>query len=159
MKVLQPLLQDVQKEVEEFRNLSYTVGGFILFPSKRIDGQMTINGARGFNSRIADRFDLTLECIRLHYLQKPNPLEKVLNLNSNFFDLFIDFKGYVEFFLLQDLVNLDFESIRFFTDVDIKFEKSPLPKNVEEYLIYCRNNLNFLKFRNTRIANQKIIGN
>jgi hypothetical protein len=151
MKVLQPLLQEVKKEVEEFRNLSYTIGGFILFPSKRIDGQMTINGARGFNSKVADRFDLTLECIRLHYLQKPSPLEKVLNLNSNFFDLFRDFHAYVEFFLLQDLLNNDSTSIKFFLDFDETFLKTPLPTNTNEYLIYRERSMDFLKKRNLRM--------
>ena len=65
-KALSSIVQDLSKEVEEFRNLGSTIGGYILFPSKKIDGKMTINGARGFNQKIADRFDLTLECIRLH---------------------------------------------------------------------------------------------
>jgi hypothetical protein len=152
---LQPILKDVDKEVEEFRNLSYTIGGFILFPSKRIDGQMTINGARGFNGKIADRFDLTLECIRLHYLNQPNPLESVLKVNSNFFDLFTDFRGYVEFFLLQDLVQSDLKSIHFFTDFEVPFETSPLPRSASEYLIYKQRNMKFLNERNRRISSFK----
>lgn len=46
----------------QLSNLSHTVGGFIVFPSNRIDRKMTINGARGCNRKIHDRFDLTLEC-------------------------------------------------------------------------------------------------
>ena len=36
-------------------------GGMMVFPGNRIDGKQTINGARGFNRKIADGFDLTLE--------------------------------------------------------------------------------------------------
>lgn len=45
----------------------YTIGSSIVFPGNKVDGKMTINGARGFSSKIADRFDLTLECIRRYY--------------------------------------------------------------------------------------------
>ena len=44
----------------------------------KIDGKMTINGARGFNAKIRDRFDLTLECIRRHYRNEDSPLTDVL---------------------------------------------------------------------------------
>jgi hypothetical protein len=37
----------------------------ILFPGNRVGRFQTINGARGFNTAIADRLDLTLECVRL----------------------------------------------------------------------------------------------
>ena len=74
---------------------------------------MTINGYRGFNQLIRDRFDLTLECIRLFYLQDKNPLTDVLDRYRDFFNLFTDFKGYVDFFLLQDLVTGDYQSINY----------------------------------------------
>jgi hypothetical protein len=140
------------EEVQNFRNLGYTIGGSIIFPSKKIDGKMTINGARGFNVKIADRFDLTLECIRLRYLDKPNPLDETLKVNANFFNLFGSFRGYVDFFLLQDLVTPDYVQINFFTDITTLFESSPLPQNMEEYLIYKQRNIDFLNARNKRIA-------
>ena len=65
---------------------------------------MTINGARGCNRKIGDRFDLTLECIRRHYQREESPLSRTLSSYREFFELFGDFRGYVEFFLLQDLV-------------------------------------------------------
>jgi hypothetical protein len=140
------------EEVQDFRNLGYTIGGSIIFPSKKIDGKMTINGARGFNVKIADRFDLTLECIRLHYIGRPNPLDETLKSNSNFFDLFSSFRGYVDFFLLQDLVSPDYAQINFFTDIDIVFDNSPLPQRLEEYLTYMQRNIDFLNARNGRVA-------
>ena len=150
-KALSSIVQDLSKEVEEFRNLGSTIGGYILFPSKKIDGKMTINGARGFNQKIADRFDLTLECIRLHYLGMPNPLQEVLTQNTAFFKLFESFAGYLDFFLLQDLVDVNYESIYFFTPIKKMFESSPLPANKEEYLQYMKSSTSFTAKRNERI--------
>ena len=150
-KVLSSIIKDLTKEVEEFRNIGSMIGGFILFPNKKIDGKMTINGARGFNQKIADRFDLTLECIRLHYLGKPNPLDNVLNQNSSFFKLFESFTGYVDFFLLQDLVNPDYEVIYFLPPINQVFESSPLPENKVEYLQYMQSSTSFTLKRNERI--------
>jgi len=150
-KVLSSIIKDLTKEVEEFRSIGSTIGGFIVFPGKKIDGKMTINGARGFNQKIADRFDLTLECIRLHYLGKSNPIENVLNQNSSFFKLFGSFIGYVNFFLLQDLVNPDYEVIYFLPPINQVFESSPLPENKVEYLQYMQSSTSFTLKRNQRI--------
>ena len=68
--------------INQFIESGSKIGGYIIFPSNRIAGKMTINGARGFNNRICDRFDLTLECIRLFYIDKSNPLSTVLENNS-----------------------------------------------------------------------------
>ena len=65
-----------EEENEAFRTIGYTIGGMMVFPGNRIDGKQTINGARGFNRKIADRFDLTLECIRRHYLGQRSPLDR-----------------------------------------------------------------------------------
>ena len=150
-KSLSSILKDLTSEVEKFRNIGSTIGGYILFPAKKIEGKMTINGARGFNRKIADRFDLTLECIRLHYLGKPNPLQEVLDQNSRFFHLFENFTGYVDFFLLQDLVDANYESINLFIPIKQMFESSPLPANKEEYLQYMKSSTSFTAKRNERI--------
>ena len=150
-KALSSIIQDLSKEVEEFRNIGSTIGGYILFPNKKIDGKMTINGARGFNQKIADRFDLTLECIRLHYLGMSNPLQEVLTQNAAFFKLFENFAGYVDFFLLQDLVDVNYELINFFTPTKQMFESSPLPASKEEYLQYMNRSTCFTAKRNERI--------
>ena len=150
-KSLSTILKDLTSEVEKFKNIGSTIGGYILFPAKKIEGKMTVNGARGFNQKIADRFDLTLECIRLHYLGKPNPLQEVLNQNSSFFKLFESFAGYVDFFLLQDLVDANYESINLFIPIKQMFEYSPLPASKEEYLQYMRSSTSFTVKRNERI--------
>ena len=143
-----------QTEFEEFRDEGSTIGGYLIFPSEREGGRMTINGARGFNTKIADRFDLTLECIRLHYLRLQHPLEVTFGspINNFFFSLFIDFKSYVDFFLLQDLVDSNYDGVKFFTDIDEPFDRTPIPASAAEYRTYKSATLDFVRLRNKRIA-------
>ncbi len=140
-------------EINCFFSISSTIGGYIIFPSKKINKKMTINGSRGINSSIKDRFDLTLECIRLFYLDEKSPLTDTFNRYTTFFELFEDFRGYVKFFLLQDLVNEDCSTIKFaipFKD----FSNRPLPKDLNEYQLYKKNMIKFVKSRNQRILKE-----
>lgn len=154
-KKISHLLQTVEYwEFEEFRDRGSTIGGYLIFPSEREGGKMTINGARGFNNKIADRFDLTLECIRLHYHGLENPLQETFSTPTNhfFFSLFKDFKGYVDFFFLQDLVESDYQMVKFFTQVERPFEDSPIPKTASEYWTYKQSTLEFVRLRGERIS-------
>ena len=145
--------QITQEEFEEFRDGGSTIGGYLIFPSEREGGKMTINGARGFNTKIADRFDLTLECIRLHYQRLEHPLENTFDspINSFFFSLFKDFQCYVDFFLLQDLVDNSYERVNFFTATKNAFAGSPIPDTAAEYREYKMGTLEFVRRRNQRI--------
>ena len=138
-------------EFEWFCHLDYTIGGMMLFPRNRVDGKMTINGARGFDRKIRDRFDLTLECIRRHYLGERSPLSAVLARYADFFALFGDFGGYVEFFHLRDLTTPDGSQVRFMTPFD-DFQESPVPATLGDYLAYRDHAVEFLQARNHRIA-------
>ena len=60
-------------ELEQFRTIAHQIGGKLVFPGKQIDRKPTINQER-VGTKIADRLDLTLECIRLHYLGEDQPL-------------------------------------------------------------------------------------
>ena len=71
----------------------------------------SMNQRRGMNTLISDRWDLTLECIRRHYAGEDSPLSKVIEADKAFYDLFVDFKGYVDFFLLQDCVSGNYSSV------------------------------------------------
>ena len=135
----------------EFNRLGYTIGGMMVFPANLVQGKMTINGARGFHPRIRDRFDLTVECIRRHYLGQPSPLGQVMERYAGFFDLFGDFASYVDFFLLQDIVDGVSMNVEFFDAFD-DFTSSPLPQSLERYLAYSQAALKFLHARNQRIA-------
>lgn len=141
-----------KEENEAFRYVSYTIGGMIIFPSNRIDGQPTINVGRGFNRMIADRFDLTLECIRRYYLRQDSPLTKLITRYQNFFDLFYDFEGYVDYFTLQDLVSNGGSSVSFFTAFD-NFNTPATPKTAAQYREYRSKSMEFVLARNYRIEN------
>ena len=138
------------EEIDSFYSLCSTIGAYIIYPSKRVDKKMTINGARGTNGKIKDRFDLTLECIRLHYINEESPLSDTLDRYKSFFKLFDNFQGYINFFLLQDLVTEDYSSIKYLIPFN-SFEKPPLPSDVDEYRLYKTNMTDFVSARNQRI--------
>ena len=140
------------EENAAFRTLGYTIGGMMIFPGNKIDGKMTLNGARGFNRSIADRMDLTLECIRRHYIDvddQTNPLRAVLSRYADFFALFGDFRGYVTFFLLDDLLT-DAGNVNFFMPFD-DFRPPSVPRDVDAYKEYRRRSMEFITARNHRI--------
>jgi hypothetical protein len=138
-------------EHEAFHHIGYTIGGMMLFPGNRVGHKMTINGARGFHPRIKDRFDLTVECIRRHYLGQPSPLSDTLARYLDFFELFDDFAGYVDFFHLQDLVNEVSATVKFFMPFE-DFIGSPLPGTLDAYFAYRQRAIEFIESRNRRIA-------
>jgi hypothetical protein len=138
------------EEREAFIGIGYTIGGMMVFPGNRTGGMMTINGARGFHPRIKDRFDLTVECIRRHYRNERSPLSDTLARYADFFGLFGDFRGYVEFFLLQDLVTADCSAVKFFMPFE-DFDSSPLPATIEAYRAYRQLATEFIEARNHRI--------
>lgn len=140
-----------ESEVEAIEALSYTIGGMMVFPGNKIDGKITINGARGFHPRVRDRFDLTLECIRRHYNNEQSPLSDTLNRYARFFKLFVDFHGYVDFFLLQDIVSMNGLEVKLSRPFD-NFSSSPMPGNTEEYRAYRDDAAAFINARNRRIC-------
>ncbi len=139
----------IQDEVNELFDTGSTIGAYTLFPNNRVDGKHTINQARGVNSLIDDRFDLTLECIRLFYLGQESPLYDTFLRYKNFFDLFEDFTGYMKFFLLEDLVD-EHQKIKFYLPFN-NFKTKPTFAEINEYLIYKKGVMDFIKARNKRI--------
>ena len=130
--------------------IAYTIGGMMVFPGNRIDGKWTINQARGCLRKISDRFDLTLECIRRHYVGQSSPLGETLARYRDFFALFENFSGYVDFFLLQDLVTDDCSAVTFFMPFD-DFKTPSVPKDGDTYREYRRRTIEFIEARNRRI--------
>ena len=143
------LTKQITNEVDELFDTGSTIGAYTVFPNNRVDGKHTINQARGINSLIDDRFDLTLECIRLFYLGEGNPLYDTLLRYKNFFDLFKSFTGYIKFFLLDDLVGEN-QNIKFYLPFD-DFKTKPTFSDIDEYLIYKKGVMDFIKSRNERI--------
>lgn len=131
----------------------YMIGGFIIFPTR----PQSLNQRRGTAGAIADRFDLTLECIRQHYLGRAdNPLADVLSLDATYFRLFGDgaqgFANFVDFFHLQDLASPD--SVRWLdgsADREWRFDRPPLPQTIDGYRHYLDSVADFVAARNARI--------
>lgn len=147
------MLEQIAKDIpnykgfmENFIRHAYTIGGMIIFPKRRGG----INQSRGCNSQIKDRWDLTLECIRKYYNDKQSPLYDTLVKDKAFFNLFVDFKGYVDFFFLQDCVSSDYNSVKFWLG-DGEFTCNPLPQTTGDYLEWIERELQFVDNRNQRI--------
>ena len=146
LRQVEAAVPDYKSFVEDYIHQAYTIGGAIIFP-KRMN---SINQKRGTTASISDRWDLTLECIRRFYLGEQSPLYETLLQDKAFFDLFVDFKGYVDFFYLQDCVSDDCSRVKFWSDVG-SFSGDPLPKSVSDYLHWIDYQLKFVHMRNLRI--------
>ena len=143
-----------------------TIGGFVLFPRH----PSSINSMRGCNSKIRDRFDLTLECIRRAYQEnifdkeEVNPLLGISSVDKEFFRMFESFEKYAEFFCLNKswvengkVLNLLYDdkndnktrrNVKTLDEWD--FNQPPLPQT-EEWWIFYRNIMNRLDVRNEQI--------
>lgn len=144
------LIQQVpEHEIDELFKIGSTIGARTIFPNKKVNNKFTINQSRGVNSLIDDRWDLTLECIRLFYLGQSSPLYDTFLRYKNFFDLFESFEGYIDFFLLNDLVDEN-KNIKFYLPFD-HFKSRPTLLGVEDYLSYKAGVVCFVKSRNKRI--------
>ncbi len=148
------LITQIPKEVQELFDRGSTIGAYLIFPNKQVDRKYTINQARGISPLIDDRFDLTLECIRRFYIGEPSPLEDTLKRYAAFFQLFETFKGYVDFFLLNDLVD-QYGNVKFYLPFD-DFQSPPGFKDVEDYLVYKNRVEAFIGARNRRIEDYAI---
>lgn len=144
------LTKQIPSEVDELFDIGSTIGAYTVFPKNKIDNKRTINQERGVNSLIDDRFDLTLECIRLFYLGQESPLYETFLRYKDFFDLFGNFKGYIQFFLLDDLIDTN-QKIKFYLPFD-NFKSKPTFVDIDEYLVYKRGVKDFIESRNRRIA-------
>lgn len=137
--------------IESILRKMYTIGGTILFPKH----PNNINGQRGMNPYICDRWDLTLECIRRYYDgitgRANNPLGWVLETDRQFFEMFVDFRGYCDFFFLQDCVSEDYKTVKMWIPARPFTERYPYPGTAREYFEWIEKCLSFVQCRNRRI--------
>jgi hypothetical protein len=70
------------------------------------------------------------------------PLLKILENDSDFFALFKDFKEYVDFFFLQDIVSIDYEHVKslscndgYCDDFFLSESEKVIPQTVEDYFL------------------------
>lgn len=137
---------DYKSYFEDLTRKAYTIGGTIIFPKH----PSSINQNKGTNKLISDRWDLTLECIRKYYEGEDSPLFDTIARDKEFFDLFVDFKGYVDFFFLQDAVTMDYSGVEIWCG-NAEFIEEGLPKTIDEYFTFLDKEFVFLKNRNQRI--------
>ena len=108
-----------------------------------------MNQARGCSRKISDRWDLTLECIRRYYSGESSPLDTAIQKSKEFFNLFVDFKGYIDFFLLQDCVDENYQ-VKFWLDTPL-FATDPMPSSLHSYLSWIDSELDFVVKRGKRM--------
>ena len=150
------LVAEIAQDAGDFYRVASTIGGYIVFPRNRV-GQTgwTLNQARGMHSSIADRFDLTLECIRRHYADPSaaNPLGERLAYYADFFQLFGDFDRYVRFFLLDDLLTEDRAGVRSLMSGEplTAFPSPAFASTPGAYAEYRKRSIAFVLARNDRI--------
>lgn len=142
------------ESIEDFFDLASTIGGYIIFPANKVDNKLTINQIRGIHPKINDRFDLTLECIRLWYLGIESPLYNHLERYKDYFEMFANFKGYVDFFLLNDMVDEKYEKVNFWLPFKDFNGRKPIPLDEKEYGYYIDKITSFVNARNHRIKKQ-----
>lgn len=145
-----------------------TIGGYIVFPNQlaqqrptttnRTARRWTINQARGMEGRISDRFDLTLEAIRLFYEgivhRNENPIGDVLEAYRWWFELFgkgaDGFKAYADFFFLTPMLD-EHVRVKPIGSLALVFDHA-LPKDDETaYRDYVADQLDFVSRRNELI--------
>lgn len=130
---------------EDYLKKAYTIAGSIIFPQVR----WSMNQARGCSRKISDRWDLTLECIRRFYAGESSPLDTALQKSKSFFKLFVDFKGYVDFFLLQDCVDENY-NVNLWLNTPL-WITDPMPESVESYMNWINKELTFVAKRSERM--------
>lgn len=156
---IQPFINEIGiNNVVKFKQLTDTIGGIVIWPARRIDGKITINGHRGFSGKISDRLDLTIECIRRYYNNQDSPLFSTLKRYHHFFDLFESFRGYIDFFLLNDYITDNYECL-IAPPYYPSFDKQPIPSTLNEYKEYIEITSHFVKARNERIRRYSIDNN
>ena len=143
-----------EEQRSRYLDQPYTIGSAMIWPVRSKD-RPTMNTARGFGRTgrlIADRMDLTLECIRRHYAgEAESPLADVIDAYEDFFALFEGFMEFVDFFHLQDLVAPDYNEVHFFLPF-MNFDRSGTPSTIEEYVTYREATLDFIAGRQRRMA-------
>jgi hypothetical protein len=155
-RITPDVVAEIAEDADDFYRIACTIGGYIVFPLNRT-GQTghSINQSRGMHPQIADRFDITLECIRRHYgePEAENPLGARLAYYADYFALFGDFDTYVRFFVLDDLVtqNRDAVTSLMTGETITEFSSPAFARSATDYAQYRERTIAFVNARNARI--------
>ena len=143
--------EDVQTLLDKFIQSDYTIGSSIIFPVSINNKSVgwTMNIARGLSSKVHDRIDYTLECIKRFYDgNMDNPLLSAIERSAEFFRLFDDFNDYVRFFFLDDFIDENGNVKSLTGTMDFA---NPFPITEEKYIQYLTNTISFVDKRNQRM--------
>jgi hypothetical protein len=148
-----PYLAEIPADkTQRFWDLSETIGGMAIWPAVK-NGGNTINQNKCFGRNrtiIADRLDLTLECVRRYYAGVDSPLASTFERYSNFFRLFETFENYINFFIFQDWVCKDYKTVLIAPPFD-NFNSTAVPSSTDEYLAHRLHMMELIEKRNQRI--------
>lgn len=146
-----------------------TIGGYIVFPNQLAHQVPThaspaprrwsINQARGMERGISDRFDLTLEAIRLLFEDTvdlaENPIGDVLEAYRWWFDLFghgaDGFLAYADFFFLTPMLDTH-GRVQPFEPLTLAFEDALPRQDAGAYRAYIDAQRDFVSHRNALIS-------
>lgn len=133
--------------IGNYLKVARTIGGHVFWPvpDVKTKGQ-TINTARGGYNGFNDRIDLTLIDLQKYYNGFPDC--KLINQyidSEDWFSKFIDFKGFIDFFYLQDFVDENYQVV-LIAPVD-----QPIPFDFESFI---NNNIAAISKRNSRIHHE-----
>ncbi|HEM3684421.1 TPA: hypothetical protein U1D20_001916 [Streptococcus suis] len=155
------LKKDVsQVDIKELLKVSRTIGGHIFFPRWQISNIKvnikSINMARGGEficknkNRLGfyDRFDMLLFDMKRWYEGNSCQLKEEFDSNKIWLDLFIDFRGFIDYFSLNGFVNDKYEVINL-THIEKVIDgfESYIPDNTFQYIEYFKNSNNIISVR------------
>jgi hypothetical protein len=88
--------------------------------------------------------------VKRHYdVDSTHPLADTFHRYCDFFDLFGSFAGYIDFWLLDDLVDSKCDVKLFLPSKN--FALPSVPKSLTDYLVFCERTVEFVIARNERI--------
>ena len=140
-----------EEEQEAFRRRASSVAATGLWPKRRGPSGQSINQARGMNRKIADRLDLTIECIRRYYAGQESPLAPVLEDAARFFGLWPGWDAWVRWWLLDDLVDAEGQ-IRWFLPFTEFGKEQPWPSTPRSWRVYRDRCVDFIDQRAERMT-------
>lgn len=105
-----------------------TIGGHLIWPVIKATKNKTINQARGGSSGFYDRIDLTLIDLKKYYYNEDCKLKDEFDASKDWFKLFGTFENFIDFFLLQDFVDIEYKVLQFAPLVPV------LPSEYNEFI-------------------------
>ncbi len=136
---------DFRDSVSEYIRETDLLGAYTIYP---VHANSLIQCIYS-NNRIRGRWDFVLECVRRHYSGEDSPLYDCMRRDRLFYDLFVDFNGFIDFFYLNDFINSD-GTVKMLLQTEL-FEMNPVPRNWDEYKKWFGTNIELVKKRNSRM--------